>query len=97
MAKKLQEVVWEKITHMSSETIGWIAVMIIQSATIPTFVAVMQGVTDRLPQIDIMLTVWLGLALFFIKAVISKDFLNIITIGLGFFAQLILLAMIFVK
>jgi hypothetical protein len=35
--------------------------------------------------------------MFFIKAVIKKDILNIITIGLGFIGQAVLMALIFFK
>lgn len=83
--------------RLTSEMTGWIAVMIIHASTIPSFISFMTGVNNRLPQIDILLMLWTGLILFFLKAVISKDFLNIITIGLGFAAQAILLALIFVK
>lgn len=87
----------EMISRISSEMFGWIAVMIMHAATIPSFFAFMTGVNNRLPQIDILLMIWGGLVLFFIKAVIAKDFLNIITISLGFALQAVMLALIFVK
>jgi len=97
MIKELRTVVAEKFKQMSADTIGWIAVMVIHAATIPNFLAVMGGLTDRLPQVDILLMVWTGLALFFIKAVIQKDVLNTLTIGIGFIIQATMLALIFVK
>lgn len=97
MVKKFKDLIVSKISHLSAETIGWIAVMVIHASTIPNFFAVMKGMTDRLPQVDILLMVWTGLTLFFIKAVISKDMLNIVTIGLGFVIQAAMLAMIFIK
>lgn len=87
----------ETVSRISAEMIGWIAVMIIHAATIPSFLSFMSGVNNELPQIDILLMMWFGLILFFIKAVIAKDFLNIITIGLGFAMQAIMLALIFVN
>jgi hypothetical protein len=50
-----------------------------------------------MPPVDMVLFSWLGLFLFFIKSVIQKDLLNIVTIGLGFFAQAGLLALIVFK
>jgi hypothetical protein len=85
------------ISKLSSEMVGWIAVMIIHAATIPTFISFMSGVSNSLPQIDMLLMVWGGLILFFLKAVIQKDILNIITISLGFALQAFMLALIFVK
>jgi hypothetical protein len=41
--------------------------------------------------------VWTGLALMFIKAAVQKDMLNIVTIGLGFIIQAVLMALIFFK
>lgn len=93
----MYELIKSKLSHLSSETVGWMAVVIIHAATIPNFLAVMQGITDRLPQIDMLLMIWLGLALFFVKAIISRDMLNIITIGLGFVIQAVMLSLIFIR
>ena len=86
-----------KISAVSAETFGWIAVLVLHSATIPSLLAVMSGLTDRLPGVDLVLLVWTGLALLFIKAAVQKDMLNIITIGVGFIVQAVLMALIFFK
>jgi hypothetical protein len=44
-----------------------------------------------------ILLVWAALVLIFLKAVIQKDILNIVTIGLGFAAQSTFMALIFFK
>jgi len=77
--------------------LGWIAVIILHSATIPSLLAVMAGLTDRLPGVDLVLLVWAGLALLFVKASVQKDMLNIVTIGFGFIVQAVLMALIFFK
>lgn len=87
----------ENIGHLSAETLGWIAVILVHLATIPTLIAVLTGLTEKLPPVDIVVLMWLGLFMFFIKSVISKDLLNIITIGFGFFVQAILMALIIFK
>lgn len=92
-----KETVWSTLTHLSAETVGWIAIIIVHASTIPNFVAVMNGLTDKMPQLDILLMMWAGLTLFFLKAIIQKDMLNIITIGLGFVMQATMLALIFIK
>ena len=86
-----------KISHISAETFGWLAVIILHSATIPSLLAVMAGITDKLPGVDLVLLVWTGLTLLFVKATIQKDFLNIVTIGFGFIIQAALMALIFFK
>jgi hypothetical protein len=73
------------------------AVIVLHSSTIPSLLAVMSGLTDRLPGVDLVLLVWTGLTLLFIKATVQRDMLNIVTIGLGFIIQATLMALIFFK
>lgn len=87
----------EKFNRISAEAIGWMAVILLHCATLPTWLALMQGLTDRLPSVDIILMVWGSLVLFFIKSILSKDMLNIITIGIGFAIQATMMALIFFK
>ena len=82
---------------VSAETMGWVAGILLHLATIPTLLAVLTGLTEKMPPVDMVLFSWLGLFLFFIKATIQKDLLNIVTIGLGFFIQASLMALIIFK
>jgi hypothetical protein len=76
---------------------GWVAVILMHLSTIPTLLAVLTGLTEKMPPVDLVLFAWAGLFCFFIKAAIQKDFLNIVTIGFGFFVQAALMAMIIFK
>ena len=96
-ARRMMDNIKENIAHLSAETLGWIAVILVHMATIPTLVAVLTGLTEKLPPVDIVVLTWLGLFMFFVRSVISKDLLNIITIGFGFFVQAVLLALIVFK
>jgi hypothetical protein len=87
----------DKFAHISTETLGWLANIVLHAATIPTFLAVGMGLTDKLPGIDIILLIWGGLTLLFARAIISRDMLNVATIGVGFIIQAVLLALIFFK
>jgi len=87
----------EHAPHVSSETMGWVAVILLHLATIPTMLAVLTGLTEKMPPVDMVLFSWAGLFCFFIKAAIQKDFLNIVTIGFGFFCQAAMLALIVFK
>lgn len=87
----------EHAPHVSAETMGWVAVVLLHLATIPTMLAVLTGLTEKMPPVDLVLFTWTGLFCFFLKATIQKDLLNIVTIGLGFFAQAALLALIVFK
>jgi hypothetical protein len=94
---KFKDFIGNKISAISAETFGWLAVIILHSATIPSLLAVMAGLTDRLPGVDVVLLVWTGLALLFVKAAVQKDMLNIVTIGFGFMVQAGLMSLIFFK
>lgn len=87
----------QTVSYVSSETIGWAANLVLHAATVPSLLALMSGLTDHYPSVDLVLLVWGGLGLLFIKATIQKDMLNVITIGLGFIAQAVMMALIFFK
>jgi hypothetical protein len=92
-----KDFIQNKFSHISAETLGWMAVIVLHGSTIPSLIAVMSGLTDRLPGVDLVLLVWTGLSLLFVKAAVQKDMLNIITIGFGFIVQAVLMALIFFK
>jgi len=94
---KIKSFVEEKMSHVSSETLGWLAIVLLHGATIPSLIAVMGGLTDRMPPLDMVLLVWTGLTLLFVRAAVLKDMLNLITIGFGFILQAALTALIFFK
>lgn len=94
---KFKDFIQNKFSHISAETVGWLAVIVLHASTVPSMLAVMSGLTDRLPGVDLVLLVWAGLTLLFVKAAVQKDMLNLITIGLGFIIQAVMLALIFFK
>lgn len=87
----------EHAPHISAETAGWCAIVLLNLATIPTMIAILTGLTEKMPPVDLVLFSWAGLFLFFIKATIQKDLLNVVTIGFGFFVQACLMALIIFK
>ena len=87
----------DHFSRISADTLGWIAVIMIHFATIPTLIAASAGLTDKMPPVDMVLFAWAGLALLFGRAAIMKDMLNIVTIGLGFMAQATLMALMLFK
>jgi hypothetical protein len=94
---QLKDFIQNKFSVISAETFGWLAVLVLHSSTIPSLLAVMSGLTDRLPGVDLVLLVWTGLTLLFIKAAVQKDMLNVVTIGFGFIVQAVMMALIFFK
>lgn len=92
-----KKLVSERFSKVSSETFGWLAAIVLHCATIPSLLAVMSGLTDRLPGVDLILLLWTGLVLLFVKAAVQKDMLNLVTIGIGFVVQSVMMALIFFK
>jgi len=84
-------------TKLSAETLGWLAPIVIHCATVPTLIALLTGLSDRTPSIEIVLFVWAGLVLLFGRAIILKDTFNIVTIGSGFIVQAVIMALILFK
>lgn len=84
-------------SKISADTLGWLAAIALHAATVPTLLALLTGLTDSTPSVDVVLFLWLGLVLLFGRAIILKDLLNIATIGLGFVIQSSLMALILFK
>ena len=87
----------QHFTKLSAETIGWMAAVFIHFSIIPTLLAAMAGLTDKMPPVDMVLFCWGALALLFIKAVMLRDRLNILTIGVGFIVQCALMGLMLFK
>jgi hypothetical protein len=94
---KFKDFIQNKVSHISAETFGWLAAIVLHASTIPSLLAVMSGLTDRLPPVDLVLLCWAGLSLLFVKATVQKDMLNVVTIGVGFILQAVMMALIFFK
>jgi len=76
---------------------GWIGMVLIHGATIPTSLAVIMGWSDHLPPLDMILMVWVGLMLFFIRALARFDWLYLVSNAVGFTLNTIILALILVR
>ena len=87
----------EHLPRLSAETLGWLSAIVLHAATVPTLLALMTGLSDRTPSLDVILFLWAGLVLLFMRAVVLKDMLNIITVGSGFIVQAVLMALILFK
>ena len=85
------------LAKISADTLGWLAALVLHASTIPTLLALLSGLSDRTPSLDVVLFLWTGLTLLFLRAIVLKDVLNIITIGTGFIVQAALMALILFK
>ena len=93
----IRDYVTNSLAQLSADTLGWLAAIMLHCATLPSFLALMTGLSDRTPSLDIVLFLWSGLVLLFLRAVVLRDMLNIITIGFGFILQAGFMALILCK
>lgn len=93
----IKDVFCNKLGKMSADTMAWLANISLHCATIPSFLALMTGLTDKPPAVDLVLMIWATLGLLFFRAVLLRDLLNIVTIGIGFLLQATAMALIFFK
>jgi hypothetical protein len=93
----IRDFVANSLGRISADTLGWLAAILLHAATVPTMLALMTGLSDRPPSLDLVLFVWSALVLMFLRAIVLKDNLNIITIGLGFIVQAAMMALVLFK
>jgi hypothetical protein len=93
----LIEFLTTKLHKISADTLGWLANIALHAATLPSFLALMTGLTDKAPNVDVVLMLWSALCLLFFRAILLKDLLNIATIGAGFMLQAMALVLIYFK
>lgn len=99
--KNVPMIVWKflqtHLGHISSHTLGWLTIVLLHFASIPTLLAVLLAQNDKLPPVDLMIFVWSGLITLFFKSLIERNFLYIATICLGFCAQTVIMSLILFK
>jgi len=87
----------EKVIAKLGALSGWVGMVLIHGATLPTTLGVILGYSDRVPPVSMVILVWTGLLLFLFRAIVQKDTLYIVSNALGFFFNSILLALIVFK
>lgn len=94
---KIKNQLTEFLSVLSADMLGWLAILLLHVSTVPGMLAVMSGLSTQMPPVDLVLMIWAALMLFFIKAAVQKNTLNMVTIGIGFFGQAVMVALIFFK
>lgn len=88
------DIQFSKTTERNAEIGGYLGIVLIQGATLPTSISLIMGWSDHLPPLSMVLLVWLGLILFFIRALVRFDWLYLISNGIGLLANSLLLILI---
>ena len=95
LKKRKENKMLDKIKNMAApELAGWLAMVMLHSNTIPTTVGKILGYNSTMPPLSMVLLTWAGLALYLWRAVYQKDMLYIVSNGIGFMLNSVLLAII---
>ena len=76
---------------------GYAGMALLQGATLPTTIPLLLGYATKMPPLSLVLMVWVGLILYFIRAMVRFDFLYLISNGIGIILNFILLVLIVFK
>ena len=90
----IRQVEFSKTTERNAEIGGYLGMLAIHGATLPTSISVILGWSEHLPPLSMVLLVWIGLILFFVRALVRFDWLYLISNGIGLIANSILLILI---
>ena len=85
------------IVRQFGEICGWIGLILIHGSTVPVTYLAIKGEPTVLPPLSMVILIWSGLLLFFIRSAIMKDKLYMLSNGIGFFLQSIMLAFLVLK
>jgi len=87
----------QSIRQVSIDGIGWTGLIALHAVTVPSMFGLMTGLTDNTPPIDMVIILWAAMALFYIKAILERNVVSLVIIGMGFIMQSILMALVFFK
>ena len=73
---------------------GWLGLVLIHGATLPTLVGRLNGNDTSLPELTLVLMVWSGLICYAIRAWLQRDVIYMVSNGIGFVCNSLLLALI---
>lgn len=78
--------------RIACEIGGYAGMVLLQGATLPSIIsAIINPATANLPPLSMVLMVWIGLLLYLARAYAQRDFLYIISNGIGVVLNFILL------
>lgn len=91
------EFIEKSFRDVSANTLNWLSIITGHSVFIPSMLAILTAMTDNTPNIDIVILVQAFLILSFIRSVVVKDTVATVLHALGWFTNMMLLALILFK
>lgn len=87
----------DHLKKLTADTLGWLTAVTLHLSTVPSILSLITGLSDKPPSLDIVMFIYIALSLLFARAILLKDQLNVITIGVGFIGQTMAMAFIMFK
>jgi|LakMenEpi03Aug12_release.lakeMendotaPanAssembly.Ray.scaffolds.fasta_scaffold163075_3 hypothetical protein len=94
---ELINVLSNHLRHISANALGIAALILLHSATIPSYIAMLSGIDAATPAVDLVLLVWMGLAAMFVQGIVRRDLICITVNAVGFMVQSTALALVFFR
>lgn len=93
----LLELIEKSFKDVSASTLSWLSIIAGHCVFIPSMLAILTAITDKTPSIDIVILVQAFLVLSFIRTVVVKDTVGTVIHALGWFTNMMLLALVLFK
>ena len=87
----------KKVNHLPGNTLNWCSILLGHCVFVPTLLAILIGLSDNTPTIDVFLFVQGILFLSFLRSIVAKDVVAMVLHALGWFVQVLLFSLIMFK
>lgn len=84
------------VTKALVDVTEWLAIIVLHSVVVCNMLDVLNGLTDQFLPIDTIFLIGISAILLFVKVTIERKAVSILTSGMGFIVQAVLLSLIFV-
>lgn len=84
----------DHISRITGNTLGFLTIILLHLASMPTLMSVLLAQSDKLPPADLMIFIWSALTTLFFKSMLERNLLYVATICIGFVAQTLIMGLI---
>jgi hypothetical protein len=84
----------DHISRVTGNTLGFLTIILLHLASMPTLMSVLLAQSDKLPPADLMVFIWSALTTLFFKSMLERNLLYVATICVGFVAQTLIMGLI---
>ena len=85
------------LLSLSDKTLNLCSIAILHLVFLPQYVAYLNGLIDKLPNLDTYIILLIALGLMMLRAIIKKDMIAILIHSVGFISQILIMSFILLK